>query len=151
MFLLFLKGAPAAHSFLHTRGGVSTILDRLGVRRVFSPHTWRCFRCNSFCHRFLLVFSTHVEVFLLSDSHTIFPASFLHTRGGVSDLQEEIARGFEFSPHTWRCFFYDAVRKQHERVFSTHVEVFLVANTVIVLGASFLHTRGGVSTDPYRR
>ena len=91
--------------FLHIRGGVSSIIHFLtpadmvfstyvevflefapgcAVLKLFSPHTWRCFRACRFCRQGQRVFSTYVEVFLPLVLGVDLLARFLHIRGGVS-------------------------------------------------------------------
>ena len=72
----------------------------------------------------MIVFSTHVEVFLAPRSIRSTPGSFLHTRGGVSPADAGAHPWSRFSPHTWRCFSEHARLARAVRVFSTHVEVF---------------------------
>ena len=91
-------------SFLHTRGGVSSVPSSNQSNPLFSPHTWRCFLLSSSPTTSTTVFSTHVEVFLALSTLNKWVSSFLHTRGGVSNGLKQIADARKFSPHTWRCF-----------------------------------------------
>ena len=86
-----------------------------------------------------------MEVFPPYSPHVLVYVRFLHTRGGVSMLESLTSPQARFSPHTWRCFFACPFFQPLERVFSTHVEVFLSVMRVAPLAGSFLHTRGGVS------
>ena len=104
VFLRETIGRSLAWRFLHTRGGVSRE-DRLMDRpRQFSPHTWRCFFTVVLSSSTVLVFSTHVEVFLEQAEFTGSVEGFLHTRGGVSTDVRFFVATQSFSPHTWRCF-----------------------------------------------
>ena len=73
-------------SFLHARGGVSDAPVDLRLTKPFSPRTWRCFWAMTQGYLTSFVFSTHVEVFLLRLLFKDLRNSFLHARGGVSDL-----------------------------------------------------------------
>ena len=131
--------------FLHTRGGVSLLLDLDGDFLRFSPHTWRCFPVQEHILQPRQVFSTHVEVFLRLNVFLLLLMSFLHTRGGVSYLLAFRTAIRKFSPHTWRCFQPTPLTAYPAPVFSTHVEVFLFDSSSRLLYRRFLHTRGGVS------
>ena len=49
------------------------------------------------------------------------------------------------SPRTWGCFFPVAARLHSQRVFPTHVGVFLPHGACAVYALSLPHARGGVS------
>ena len=53
-------------------------------------------------------------------------ASLPHARGGVSAVKEAQKIMGESSPRTWGCFYCGAVWDDGDRVFPTHVGVFLV-------------------------
>ena len=72
------------NSFLHVRGGVSSV-DSMYTQTVeFSPRAWRCFLAGAMFIEPREVFSTCVEVFL--KNVLLFPVAV------------------EFSPRAWRCF-----------------------------------------------
>ena len=110
--------------FLHIRGGVSFSWPCYKIRRLFSPHTWRCFWCPAYQRYRERVFSTYVEVFPLVVVHVILKFCFLHIRGGVSMLTITSNAISGFSPHTWRCFKDALISFPEGWVFSTYVEVF---------------------------
>ena len=118
--------APTTCSLPHARGGVSsTGVPPLGIKGS-SPRTWGCFfRCIWKCI-YIIVFPTHVGVFLISKYHCQRSKCLPHARGGVSlDLfmaEEEDAS----SPRTWGCFFAVASPARVLAVFPTHVGVFLI-------------------------
>ena len=69
---------------LHVRGGVSEEDRRIRCKSMSSPRPWRCFR-EPHCHGGIKsVFSTSVEVFLLTSTAGFLTSSLLHVRGGVS-------------------------------------------------------------------
>ena len=112
-------------SLLHVRGGVSNARTLLRPSAWSSPRTWRCFLMICVFTATSNVFSTYVEVFPTGGTIKGSILRLLHVRGGVS-------RGFlvgslylRSSPRTWRCFHGFA--------------------PVIIVSASLLHVRGGVS------
>ena len=145
VFLRVYEIERERHRFLHVRGGVSQRPTDFISLIAFSPRAWRCF-----CHVVIrvsshFVFSTCVEVFLAVRENLPTLASFLHVRGGVSDLFKRYHVKISFSPRAWRCF-----HKKHElhhigAVFSTCVEVFPEIDTLFNVNKRFLHVRGGVS------
>ncbi len=93
----------------------------------------------------LEVFSTPVEVFLVSNSAIRKKRGLLHARGGVS-IGGGIYRRLDLSsPRPWRCFPLECFCVTFDKVFSTPVEVFLRITRLLVLARSLLHARGGVS------
>ena len=114
---------------------------------MFSPRTWRCFHSWVPDWAPCGVFSTHVEMFLTKEQLEARIGSFLHARGDVSGNQRTQGLAGEFSPRTWRCFYLTIFVFSSDRVFSTHVEMFLhfCQNPMDVL--SFLHARGDVSSS----
>ena len=51
----------------------------------------------------LLVFPTHVGVYLTDVVPGLIPAGFPHTRGGVPVYPSSELEYMTFSPHTWGC------------------------------------------------
>ena len=133
--------------FLHVRGGVSPLCNAVFAPHVFSPRAWRCF-CTTprkaICRN---VFSTCVEVFPRVRMVGLDRMSFLHVRGGVSTTTVSDCPIKAFSPRAWRCFQNPARSQADRGVFSTCVEVFLSSKATLLISESFLHVRGGVSTD----
>ena len=89
---------------LHVRGGVSYWDDDERIMARSSPRPWRCFFSDVPNSIFGPVFSTSVEVFLVSDHFWAGHTGLLHVRGGVS-----VASGYKdmevmSSPRPWRCF-----------------------------------------------
>ena len=52
-----------------------------------------------------------------------------------------------FSPRMWRCFFFEGVRRDRAKIFSTYVEVFLGKLVESIFVLNFLHVCGGVSAS----
>ena len=77
-------------------------------------------------------------------------SSFLHVRGGVSRREELASKREEFSPRAWRCFLSPLFARYRKGVFSTCVEVFLDVKSLLLDVTSFLHVRGGVSSELIR-
>ena len=120
------KATSTKSGFLHARGGVSCPQLRMYMTIVFSPRTWRCFSRESKSSSCSSVFSTHVEVFLVTAKVGREGVCFLHARGGVSYIGKICKLHFPFSPRTWRCFLKSTATNGQGTVFSTHVEVFLI-------------------------
>ncbi len=131
----------------HARGGVSSLVELVGRWQSSSPRTWGCFlgACN-LSHRDV-VFPTHVGVFPLAGSITTGNYCLPHARGGVSKGQNERKNRQLSSPRTWGCFLAKTSSRALAFVFPTHVGVFLGLGTLVSLGFSLPHARGGVSTD----
>ena len=90
-----------------------------------SPRMWGCFRLCTKLIEILSVFPTHVGVFLSSPRIVRIPESLPHACGGVSALQKRSPYSLESSPRMWGCFQVKAQLERLERVFPTHVGVFL--------------------------
>ncbi len=112
---------------------------------VSSPHTWGCFRLLMLCLLIVVVFPTHVGVFLeikaLADGEWGLP----HTRGGVSERSCIFRRLARSSPHTWGCFYGLQCKSGKRSVFPTHVGVFPALFYLLHPSLCLPHTRGGVS------
>ena len=75
----------------------------------------------------VLVFPTHVGVFLSSIPQTSPQCGLPHARGGVSPLSYEAGEAAPSSPRTWGCFYLPMPAGGVRPVFPTHVGVFLHA------------------------
>ena len=93
---------------------------------MFSPRTWRCFLLHPEQQYKVLVFSTHVEMFLTLFVKNILRRGFLHARGDVSLSELMIVFANMFSPRTWRCFLKADISPYNYEVFSTHVESYIL-------------------------
>ena len=111
-------------SLLHVRGGVSTVGGGARLDCQSSPRPWRCFQAPKRPNRAAGVFSTSVEVFLLTSVPIHVLSRLLHVRGGVSiELGTSLNPPLS-SPRPWRCFYRTRVCRRSGDVFSTSVEVF---------------------------
>ena len=110
-----------------------------------SPHTWGCFFAPVEIAPTDVVFPTHVGVFLKPKRASADSSSLPHTRGGVSFSRAEFECHCGSSPHTWGCFFTHWSNSVPDKVFPTHVGVFLNSATLAGDELSLPHTRGGVS------
>ena len=80
----------------------------------FSPRMWRCFSSSRACCCRDGIFSTYVEVFLLTSKASATRSNFLHVCGGVSEKYCELHKKAGFSPRMWRCFFHSHVSEGFE-------------------------------------
>ena len=132
-------------SLPHARGGVS-IPPRSGKTELASsPRTWGCFRLKRTHKSICLVFPTHVGVFLGLSTPLAMWASLPHARGGVSEYEALAGKPAESSPRTWGCFWSPGDELRNQRVFPTHVGVFLVMPSKNEVSPRLPHARGGVS------
>ena len=135
------------HCFLHARGDVSRSVNLHCCYAEFSPRTWRCFYLGAWTTYLENVFSTHVEMFLDSVMRPPCTGSFLHACGDVSSIPDGYQPVWMFSPRIWRCFYIIATMLRYIRVFSTHVEMFLIPVDIPRTCIRFLHACGDVSSD----
>ena len=96
-----------------------------GRRLIFSPRMWRCFLKRVHRRTSGHIFSTYVEVFLL-------------TLNALPPIPG-------FSPRMWRCFLATSPCSCSFFIFSTYVEVFLRTRYTGRKSVHFLHVCGGVS------
>ena len=80
VFLWLSSGLVGLLGLLHARGGVSISYCPGANRGGSSPRPWRCFSFVIPPATFILVFSTHVEVFLLHQRAGERPQRLLHAR-----------------------------------------------------------------------
>jgi len=95
----------------------------------------------------LPVFPTHVGVFPCRARTGADTTGLPHTRGGVSRCCWSSRGSRPSSPHTWGCFSPIAIFMDMERVFPTHVGVFLYLRCPYSAAQGLPHTRGGVSAE----
>ncbi|SVR64844.1 Domain of uncharacterised function (DUF2825) [Klebsiella pneumoniae] len=132
----------------HARGGVSVEYQRGDLMRQSSPRTWGCFYGLNDFKAGVIVFPTHVGVFLKSASSCRSAAGLPHARGGVSRSTWTASRPWASSPRTWGCFCRHIVLYPLVSVFPTHVGVFLVREETPQGSPRLPHARGGVSNSP---
>ncbi len=110
-----------------------------------SPRTWGCFHRTSLNSHIAPVFPTHVGVFPYKNVAPFLPLCLPHARGGVSISGMLKRRRGKSSPRTWGCFYGPPGWRCGERVFPTHVGVFLSSSLIIGVRSCLPHARGGVS------
>jgi len=91
-------------SLPHARGGVSDGHDRQCNQLPSSPRTWGCFSIERLAARGVIVFPTHVGVFLPVATRTPVGKGLPHARGGVSGRRFYALCTYPSSPRTWGCF-----------------------------------------------
>ncbi len=154
---VFLKGYLRrinARRLPHARGGVSVEYQRGDLMRQSSPRTWGCFYGLNDFKAGVIVFPTHVGVFLAKGVYINIGKSLPHARGGVSFTPMERSFCVESSPRTWGCFYFGVAQRRRRVVFPTHVGVFLRRLIAVMISGSLPHARGGVSgihDAPYQR
>ena len=109
----------------------------------FSPRMWRWSYVRFQLTEIQFVFSTYVEVILLILANFDSTVCFLHVCGGDPVLDLVGGQGVGFSPRMWRWSWCWTLLDQIETVFSTYVEVILLALKVQIVDWSFLHVCGG--------
>ncbi len=134
-----------ASGLLHARGGVSRSVGNIHAASSSSPRPWRCFFRGEGLKNRITVFSTPVEVFPGEVLQIGESDSLLHARGGVSLVSRVSSVKVASSPRPWRCFSTGSGAGCWRSVFSTPVEVFLVARRRRRPDRCLLHARGGVS------
>ena len=131
--------------FLHACGDVSQQHHHPERQREFSPRMWRCFLCRRIYSEKVIVFSTHVEMFLIQAVILSMLVCFLHACGDVSIRLEALCLLLQFSPRMWRCFLLQRRQGGPCDVFSTHVEMFPQNRLMRLQNLRFLHACGDVS------
>src|SRR5476649_1273103 len=132
-------------SLPHARGGVSGTRICLPGRCRSSPRTWGCFYDTLEKYQLYRVFPTHVGVFLSPALVRPSGQSLPHARGGVSAFIFNSGSLDQSSPRTWGCFLHRFLMFLNEKVFPTHVGVFLHASSIFEALERLPHARGGVS------
>ena len=129
----------------HARGGVSSRAHPCKVLLLSSPRTWGCFPFDLGKGHRSPVFPTHVGVF---PRHCTMPDKSVglpRARGGVSSSVLSALSFTTSSPRTWGCFQFASGDVNHQRVFPTHVGVFLLQRRSKDWTVRLPHARGGVS------
>ena len=129
----------------HARGGVSGPWPHGRPDSRSSPRTWGCFQTINTAYMVLVVFPTHVGVFLAVAHSGPRLTGLPHARGGVSAHTLAAFLSLESSPRTWGCFLQKKTCGLPGDVFPTHVGVFRTFHSQEEARASLPHARGGVS------
>ena len=143
VFLRTLGNSGIQCCLPHARGGVSITVLVYRFYLVSSPRTWGCFYTKRCIYATLIVFPTHVGVFLKLVSLKAAPTCLPHARGGVSRHKVALLRHPLSSPRTWRCFSRTHSAHTHPAVFPTHVGVFPVPLPKFMVKVCLPHARGG--------
>ena len=129
----------------HARGGVSAFRLPVAAAACSSPRTWGCFRNMVMPMASRMLFPTHVGVFPNGMPVCPFWTPLPHARGGVSLRKSWLSSRKPSSPRTWGCFRLEAFNRQLEKLFPTHVGVFLALPVGTRVPFTLPHARGGVS------
>ena len=123
--------------------------DHLTVRNSeeYSPRVWRWSPRHQFSNTCRSVFSTCVEVILTEKELKLHSASILHVCGGDPKARSSRAATSSYSPRVWR--WSQLIYRLHKihLVFSTCVEVILIALNDTHEQCSILHVCGGDPND----
>ena len=165
VFLRKRQSTASRRCLPHACGGVSAISIFIGSPFVSSPRMWGCFPCSVSIALLVLVFPTHVGVFLMLPSSYLFLGRLPHACGGVSVEKGQYRRcpclphacgGVSAvarprmpicpsSPRMWGCFYHPGTFGGSSVVFPTHVGVFLSLSAVRARHSCLPHACGGVS------
>ena len=147
MFLRLKRSSFFFSCLLHACGDVSGAVRKISSRPWFAPRMWRCFSSAASSFVYVVVCSTHVEMFLdLFNSYRHF-AGLLHACGDVSFTFHPFHLSKKFAPRMWRCFRHPMSRFPFHPVCSTHVEMFPICIDESLTRRSLLHACGDVSTE----
>ena len=146
VFLTGVQLVGKSSGLPHARGGVSRLMAAPQITDSSSPRTWGCFPLSRGFFIKVIVFPTHVGVFLSHKKErkrldkssprtwgcfstvptiTAFPIVF-PTHVGVFLLKASSHKVSRSSPRTWGCFFHLPALRTSGDVFPTHVGVFLL-------------------------
>ena len=146
VFLRFPCVSSDRTSLPHACGGVSRWRSSCERREMSSPRMWGCFLWQNDGKLFRLVFPTHVGVFPKAGCSCPARWSLPHACGGVSIPTWGILRVRTSSPRMWGCFRDRRGDGAGEKVFPTHVGVFLPPRRGLAPSGGLPHACGGVST-----
>ena len=103
---------------------------------------WR-WSCNaSFRRRTLLVFSTYVEMILLSKLVSVLRLSILHVCGDDPTTDTTTVDSYKYSPRMWRWSLHKNNNSQRWKVFSTYVEMIPPHHELSLNQLGILHVCG---------
>ena len=94
-------------SLLHACGDVSYGFNIPPFQLAFAPRMWRCFSSAASSFVYVVVCSTHVEMFLQPGPPDPTTMSLLHACGDVSEPPEVRTAVYKLAPRMWRCFHQD--------------------------------------------
>ena len=88
------------------------------------------------------VFSTYVEMILISITMVFRPWSILHVCGDDPKSCANIPCQKLYSPRMWRWSYIHASKYMQDMVFSTYVEMILILTRWLVVNTCILHVCG---------
>ena len=138
----------APESILHVCGGDPIQNGSFHDMFMYSPRMWRWSWVTELFHFCFSVFSTYVEVILISRSRNSRNWGILHVCGGDPISNWSKRTGKRYSPRMWRWSCFQSISKLASWVFSTYVEVILVHIWGADHTCGILHVCGG---DPSLR
>ncbi|STV43272.1 Domain of uncharacterised function (DUF2825) [Klebsiella pneumoniae subsp. pneumoniae] len=147
VFPKLVHAGNSGGSLPHARGGVSQRIWHTCKKYRSSPRTWGCFPVKDDAGKWVIVFPTHVGVFLDGELLVKKSIRLPHARGGVSPGQICLGWCRRSSPRTWGCFLNLPHLVRQVIVFPTHVGVFPTGTVAAGDDSSLPHARGGVSTS----
>ena len=147
MFRKTYQGKDYPSSFPHACGDVPRSRRAESTLPGFSPRMWGCSAADQRRLALRQVFPTHVGMFRSAVVYISTSRGFPHACGDVPMLTIQLQLTTEFSPRMWGCSGHNGRRQSTERVFPTHVGMFLSERTDSMHTASFPHACGDV---PFR-
>ncbi len=129
----------------HACGGVSVGGGTTPVYISYSPRMWGCFICIRSLATLVLLFPTHVGVFLSFIVAAVAPDTIPHACGGVSDIRYAFQLQRFYSPRMWGCFSCMCFLSRDPLLFPTHVGVFPTGSAQHTFSRAIPHACGGVS------
>ena len=142
------KSSMIVQRLPHACGGVSHQIAGPAHPGQSSPRMWGCFALNDVRSAVIVVFPTHVGVFLISGFPSRPTGCLPHACGGVSSRSSRTKPRLWSSPRMWGCFRQGGSRRLPRKVFPTHVGVFLRITHARTASHSLPHACGGVSMCP---
>ena len=130
-------------SVLHVCGGDPLFEGLRCWRYLYSPHMWRWSWSLLGISTSAYVFSTHVEVIPFLSFLAVQKDCILHTCGGDPWIDNFMIHFKKYSPHMWRWSYMQTAYHVQNNVFSTHVEVIPIFQTIQKQIRCILHTCGG--------
>ena len=106
---------------------------------------WGCFYIRHLPPSILVVFPTHVGVFLTGTATLTGRFCLPHACGGVSPCTSNRKLLATSSPRMWGCFSSDVYARKRRKVFPTHVGVFPARADWKEVEPGLPHACGGVS------
>ena len=136
-----------AFCILHVCGGDPSLFRLPRTYPEYSPRMWRWSLLSVLLCLAIGVFSTYVEVILLSAVVTLECPSILHVCGGDPYWSNKFSPWIVYSPRMWRWSLQTQFGLTLRQVFSTYVEVIPDNKRSESMSVGILHVCGG---DPIK-